>query len=232
MSLRSIYLTVCSAALFLSVVGRAQQPSTNAPSPATSAQADPAYSLIEKALQLLDAHDIDGAAKKLDAAIKLNSRSTVAHVLRASIYASKELWPQAEEEYTAAEQTAPSDARIKFFLAEVKFSEKQYDAARARYVALESDADKGDFAAYEVFLCDLLGGHEAVAAKELDAFNQIGSKPSYYFSNAAWGLFHKNIKEAKGWLDSAASMYPVQENADYAQTLRNLGYLPLPIPKK
>jgi hypothetical protein len=42
------------------------------------------------------------------------------------------------------------------------------------FVALEKDPDMGDFASYKVFLCDLFGGHEDAASKELDAFNEAG----------------------------------------------------------
>ncbi len=86
----------------------------------------------------------------------------------------------------------------------------------------------GDLAAYKVFLCDLLGGHEAVARKELDAFNDIAAKPSYFFSNAAWSLVHRNVEDARSWLNSAANVYPSAKIAYYATCLRDLGYLPLP----
>jgi hypothetical protein len=108
--------------------------------------------------------------------------------------------------------------------------QKQYDAARPGFVALESDPDMGDFASYKVFLCDLFGGHEAAAKKELDVFNVAMENPSYYFSNAAWDLVHKNLDDARSWLLSASRIYPLQKNTYYAQSLRDLGYLPIPGP--
>jgi hypothetical protein len=108
--------------------------------------------------------------------------------------------------------------------------QKQYDVARPGFVLLEKDPDMGDFASYKVFLCDLFGGHEAAARKELDVFNDVMGNPSYYFANAAWSLVHKNIEDARSWLVSASHIYPPQKNAYYAQSLRDLGYLPLPAP--
>jgi hypothetical protein len=108
--------------------------------------------------------------------------------------------------------------------------QKQYDVARPGFVALENDPDMGDFASYKVFLCDLFGGHPDVAKKELDAFDDVMGNPSYYFSNAAWSLVHKNTEEARSWLLSASRIYPPQKNVYYAQSLRDLGYLPLPQP--
>jgi hypothetical protein len=54
--------------------------------------------------------------------------------------------------------------------------------------------------------------------------------PSYYFSNAAWDLVHKNLDDARGWLLSASRIYPPEKNQYYAQSLRDLGYLPIPAP--
>ena len=91
----------------------------------------------------------------------------------------------------------------------------------------------GDFASYKVFLCDLFGGHEDAAKRELDTFTDAMDNPSCEFSNAAWGLFHKNIDGADGaryWLLRASRVYPPRKNAYYAQSLRDLGYLPLPTP--
>jgi hypothetical protein len=95
---------------------------------------------------------------------------------------------------------------------------------------LTNDPDMGDFAQYKVFLCDLFGGHEEQAKKELDVFDAAMGNPSYYFANAAWSLVHKNIEDARGWLVSASRIYPPQKNAYYAQSLRDLGYLPIPAP--
>jgi Tfp pilus assembly protein PilF len=186
--------------------------------------------MIAEAIQRMNANDVDGALNDLTKALKLNPNSTGAYVLRASIYCQKKLWTQAEDDFKAAARIAPTNAVLKFNLVEVKFMQKNYDAARPGFVALESDPDMGDFASYKVFLCDLFGGHEAVAKKELDVFDDAMGNPSYYFSNAAWSLVHKNLDDARSWLLSASRIYPPRKNAYYAQSLRDLGYLPIPGP--
>jgi len=119
---------------------------------------------------------------------------------------------------------------LKFNLVEVHFMQKQYDQARPGFVALERDPDMGDFALYKVFLCDLFGGHMDVAKKELDVFNDTMGNPSYYFANAAWSLAHNHVEDARSWLLSASRIYPPRKNMYYSQSLRDLGYLPLPQP--
>jgi tetratricopeptide (TPR) repeat protein len=234
---RTLSFAICVSALVFSAVGRAQpiEATTNAASstpkaPAPVTPQDTAKKIIADAVKRMNANDTDGALNDLSQALKLNPNSTGAYVLRASIYCQKKQWTQAEDDFKAAQKIAPTNAVLKFNLIEIKFMQKQYDLARPGFVALEKDPDMGDFACYKVFLCDLFGGHEDVAKKELDVFNDAMGNPSYYFSNAAWDLVHKNLDDARSWLLSASRIYPPEKNLYYAQSLRDLGYLPIPGP--
>jgi Tfp pilus assembly protein PilF len=239
---RTLFSVLGVFAILLSAVSQAQQPAPSgtgapslmAPTPESgsgmTSPADAAQKMIADAIQRMNANDTDGALNDLSQAIKVNPNSTGAYVLRASIYCQKKQWTQAEDDFKAAQRIAPTNSVLKFNLVEVMFMQKQYDAARPGFAALENDPDMGDFAAYKVFLCDLFGGHEAAAKQELDVFNATMGNPSYYFSNAAWSLVHKNLDDARSWLLSASRIYPPRKNAYYAQSLRDLGYLPIPGP--
>lgn len=227
---RDLFFVLCALA-FLTLLGRAQQlAKTNAPGAALTSPTDAAKQMIADAVQKMNANNVDGALNDLSQAIKVNPNSTGAYVLRAAIYCQKKQWPEAEADFKAAARIAPTNSVLKFNLVEVKFMQKEYDVARPGFIALETDPDMGDFASYKVFLCDLFGGHEAMARKELDVFNDTMGNPSYYFGNAAWSLVHKNIEDARSWLLSASRIYPPEKNAYYAQSLRDLGYLPIPAP--
>jgi Tfp pilus assembly protein PilF len=225
-------LAVYSLVLLFSPTVQAQQMATNASTnaPAAAPQVDPSSHAMAVAIGKMNANDADGALDKLTESIKLNPKNAAAYVLRASIYCQKKFWIQAGEDFAAAAAIDPKNVVIKFNQVEIKFLQKQYDAARPGFVALEDDPDMGDLAKYKVFLCDLFGGHEAVASKELDDFNKVDEYASYYFSNAAWDLYHKKPEDARGWLISASHIYAPQKNGYYAQSLRDLGYLPLPPP--
>jgi tetratricopeptide (TPR) repeat protein len=243
---RTLSLAVCASAFFLPAVDGAQQNATTGAAsppagvPAKAANAAPetateaAQKMIAAAIERMNANDLDGALNDLSRAVELNPNSSGAYVLRASIYCQKQHWTQAEDDFKAAARLAPTNAVLKFNLVEVKFMQKQYDVARPGFVALEQDPEMGDFASYKVFLCDLFGGHEAVAKKELDAFNANAmGNPSYEFSNAAWQLVHRQIEGDDGaryWLLRASRIYPPRKNMYYAQSLRDLGYLPIPGP--
>jgi hypothetical protein len=124
----------------------------------------------------------------------------------------------------------PKNDGLRYDLADLKFKQRQFDDARSAFVPLQDNHDSGisDLVRYKIFLCDLLGGHDDVASKELDAFNQVGSNASYYLGNAAWNLVHKKPEEAKTWLVSASHIYSESKQLRYASTLKEMGYLPLP----
>jgi tetratricopeptide (TPR) repeat protein len=239
MPARFLFLSLAlgASALLFTLPARAQQlASTNAPamtppaagkaaSPTLTSPREAAQKMIESAITKMSTNDVDGALNDLTQALKLNPTSTGAYVLRASIYCQKKQWPQAEADFTTAAKIAPTNTVLQFNLVEVHFMQK-----RPGFVALEKDPDMGDFASYKVFLCDLLGGHEDVAKKELDTFNDAMGNPSYYFANAAWSLVHNKVEDARSWLLSASRIYPPRKNAYYSQSLRDLGYLPLPQP--
>jgi len=227
--LRPLFFALATSG-FCAVLGHAQAPAgtaTPAPGsgPGLTSPIDPAQELIKSAMTKMNANDLDGALNDLTQAINTNPGSTGAYVLRASIYCQKKQWTQAENDFNAAAKIAPTNMVLKFNQIEVKFMQKQYDLARPGFLALVNDPDMGDFASYKVFLCDLMGGHEAQARRELDVFNATMGNPSYYFANAAWDLAHKNDDDARSWLGSALRIYPQRKNAYYAQSLKDLGLL-------
>ena len=173
--------------------------------------------------------NLDAALDKVNALIKTDSRNKQALMLRGSIYAKQLQWDKAEYDYEVAHVIDPNSGMVNFDLAELKFMQKKYDEARPGFVEVQSDKELGDLATYKVFLCDLFGAHEDQASKELDALNQVGGNPSYYFGNAAWDLFHNKTNDATDWLNTAGRIYAnvPQKIETYTSSLQSLGYLPI-----
>ena len=143
--------------------------------------------------------DLDDAVNIVNTAVKTNPKSFASLTLRGMIYSQKKNWVQSDADFNAALVLDPSNVVVKFNISEIKFVQKQYDAARPGFLALESDPAMGDFASYKVFLCDLLGGHDDVAAKELAAFNAAATHPSYYFvAYAAWYYWSTKNRRMRG----------------------------------
>jgi Tfp pilus assembly protein PilF len=187
--------------------------------------------LLRQAFQLVQEKQLDAALEKVSSAIEIAPKNPDAFILRGSIYIKQNLWAQAENDFQSALQLDNKHVQIKFDLAEIKFLQKKYDDARAGFVALQGDPEMGDLATYKVFLCDLLGGHDDDAAREWAAFNETGMNASYYFANAAWFFYRHQTEEARGWLKSAATIYPPNKFREYAASLVTLGYLSLPPPQ-
>jgi len=193
-------------------------------------QPDPVTLQLHQVFQLVQEKQFDAALDKVNAVLLAAPQNADVYGMRGNIYAQKELWDLAWKDYQTALQFDGNDIKMKFNLAEVDFMRKKYDDARPGFLAQEKDPDIGDLATYKVFLCDLFGGHDDVAAKELDAFNQVGSNASYYFANAAWSLYHHKTENARGWLMSATKIYAPNKFKLYAASLIALGYIPLPPP--
>ena len=232
MSSRLACLSFILCLAFFPTVRAQQQPPAVSPDSDSTARVDPYSTAIAQAMVKMDADDKEGALAELNKAIAANPKMSGAYVFRASLYCQKKMWPQADADFKTAIQIDPGNVVLKFNLIEVKFLQKQYDAARPEFAALVKDPDMGDFAAYKVFLCDLFAGHMDLAAKELAVFNDKDGNPSYYFGNAAWSLMHKNPEDARTWLVSASNIYPLAKNKLYAASLWDVGLLPLPNPPK
>lgn len=193
-------------------------------------KSDPAITDLLAAEKLLAANQYDAAMAKITASIQANPNIEDAYMLRGNIYAQQQHLDLATKDFQKVLELNPKSTAAKFDIAELLFRQKMYDQARPGFAEMQSDPDNGDLASYKVFLCDLFAGHDAVAAKELDAFNQVGGNASYYFANAAWDLYHKKIDDARGWLESATHIYAPAKFVLYISSLRELGYLPLPPP--
>lgn len=238
MSTRLFSLAICAFLLSPSLAN-AQQGTAPAATPkpastnaagakAPDVKVDASSKAIAEAMVCMQKNDFDGAIAKLTEAIQANPKIAGPYVFRASVYYQKKDWAKAEADFNAAAKIDPTNVVIKFNLIEMKFAQKQYEAARADYATLTGDKQLGDLAAYKVFLCDLLMKKDDLAKKERDAFDVVNVQPSRYFSMAAWYLVHKDPEGARSWLVSAANIFPSARISNYAIPLRDLGYLPLP----
>ena len=206
-------------------------PAKGAPAPAPQPVLTPTQRTLRDAAQLVHDGKVDAALPELNSVLQTDPKNMVALVLRGEVYSQKKVWDKAQNDFETAHLIDPTNYIVSFNLAEAKFSQKQYDAARAGFAELAGRSDDiGDLAAYKVFLSDLLSNHMDMAQKEFDAFNKVGSHASYYYANVAWDVFHHNTDDARTWLISASSIYSAEKNNLFSKSLIDLGYLPLPAP--
>lgn len=172
-----------------------------------SSPEEDARETLQKATDELNNGKIDEAMVDMDAAIALQPKNAEFYLFRGQIYARKKLWKRAEEDCTMALKIDPNAPAIKYSLAELKFMQRAYDDARPGFLQLEGDPAIGDLAAYKAYLCDLFSGNRTRAKQELDAFNRVRARPSYFFANLTWEMVNGRRSEASKWLEGASNAY-------------------------
>ena len=179
--------------------------------------------LLNESSTLLTQGKQDDALRKVDAALQIDPKNTLAYTLRAAIYAQEKLWDRAEQDYQTAYKIAPSEVVFKYNMAELQFMQKAYDNARPGFFALQHDKELGDLASYKVYLCDLFSRRNDIADKEREAIKKTGESPAYYYSNVAWYLIHQQKEEADTWLSSALQRFDAKTNDPYLKSLIEAG---------
>ena len=195
------------------------------PSPSEPAEAKPPAPETAPPIPPAKLKQLDAELAAADAIVNKNPSNLVGYLQRGNAYGSERKWDLARSDYQKALVIDPKCATASFNMAELDFMQGHYDAARPGFLAIVNNADFGDLAKYKVFLCDLFGGHEQVAARELAVFNQIGSEASYYFANVAWSLYHNKSGAAQSWWQSATQIFAPDKVNLYAKPLIDLGYI-------
>jgi hypothetical protein len=191
---------------------RVEADSATPPSPAPSSAA----SLIEKATQDQAAGKLEEGAREASAALVLDPQNKAALELRGTIYVEEKLWDRASRDFATLIKISP-DPAYRYKLAEIKFLQHQYDDARPLFAVLKNDPNLGDLARYDVFICDLFGFHEDIAARDLATLDSTGKLPSYYYGRAAWAYFHSQNPLASHLVAQASGKFNGTVNRLYMQ---------------
>jgi hypothetical protein len=190
-------LLFCGTVLVMASVARADDATGKLPT---------ASDLVERATTDVADGKLDRARTEVIAALAIEPNNAAALDLRGSIYVEQKLWPLAERDYTRLNQLSP-DPAYQYKLAQIKFLQKLYDDARPMFAALKDDPRLGDLARYKVFVCDLFGAHEAIAARDLDLLDSTGEKPSYYYGRALWLGMHGQNPAAGHYVAHASGKF-------------------------
>ena len=154
-----------------------------------------AASLVEQATGDEAGGKLDRALSEVTTALAMDDKNTGALELRGTIYVEKKFWDLAERDFTTLNRLSP-DPAYQYKLAQIKFLQREYDDARPLFAALKDDPRLGDLASYKVFICDLFGAHEAIAARDLTTLDPAGDKPSFYYGHAIWAAAHHDQPQA------------------------------------
>jgi len=199
------------------------------PPPVPAPESPQVQELLREANDLESNGQMADALTKVDTALQIEPNNVSAYDLRAFLYAKKKLWDMAEQDYKTALKLLPSSAHFKFELAELKFIQHDYDAARPGFIALKNDPQLGDLATFKVFLCDLLSRRDKVASTELATMDKSGTSPAYYYSEATWYMIHGNQEQVKKWLSSGGQLFGSKVADLYMLSLQEADVLQAPV---
>ncbi len=200
------------------------------PVPATSPKYDEEAfrSNYVKAAEAFSRNDLDDSLRFLALAEEAKPSQANCANLKGAIYTRKRDWPKAQDAFEEALRLQPNLPMAEFNLGEVHFLNKEYAAARTRFKTFLQSQPQNDLAQYKVFLCDLFTGNESKTNQFLKNLQPSSASPIYYFCRAAQSFVKGNTAEAMDFINSAYRIYPAEDNATFADSLVEKGYLQSP----
>lgn len=191
--------------------GQARTTSGSSPPPASGLDRD---HLLDQARDDASNGKYDQAVGEITLALQMNDKDAGAYEQRAELYSTMKLWDKAARDYTAANKISP-DPAYKYKLGEIQYVQKRYDEARPYFTGIQSDSRLGELARYRVFLCDLFGAHESIAAGDLAVIDRNPKSVGYYYANVAYHLYHGERLEANKLLAQVDQAFDKDVRAPY-----------------
>lgn len=180
--------------------------------------------LVEQAADDIKKHHYDAALKKADAAVALApGDSSVLNAKGAALVELKR-YDEAAKVLAAAVANDPKNFPAQFNLAEILSLQKKYDEAATKFTALQSRFGDLPVLKYKIFLCALLGGHDAEAQEALRDMRYPADGAAWYFAHIADELKSGDRAGAKKLLAAAEAIHG-DEIVTYRETLEDIGLL-------
>ena len=180
--------------------------------------------LVEQAADDINHHHYEAALKNADAAVALAPGNSAALNARGAALVELKRYDEASKVLSAAVANDPQNFPAQFNLAEILSLQKKYDEAATEFAALQSKFGNLPVLKYKIFLCALLGGHDAVAREALRDMRYPADGAAWYFAHIADDLKSGNRAEAKKLLAAAEAIHG-DETVTYRETLEDIGLL-------
>lgn len=186
------------------------------------------------AAQDLNAGDYREALKKLDAIDERQPDLAAAQNLRGVALMRLTEYRNAETALRKARAIDPGFWEARYNLAEVPFLAKNWTLARSRLIELIAEPNEHvdgatrDLIQFKILLTCLLQEKSKQAAAALEKLQSSPESPALYYAKAALALQHRDQKEAKEWMATAAKEYSPQLNRLFTESFYEVGWLPKP----
>ncbi len=179
---------------------------------------------FQKASQAFGENEYEVALSHLARFDQLAPEHPAGQNLRGAILVRQRKLPEAEAVFRAMLEKRPDDKTAMFNLGEALFVQRRFAEARPLFEKF-NEGQNNALATYKFLLCDLLGGREAEARRQINNLLASAYHPLYYFAHAAVKFHEDKGDEARKLLQSAFSIYPGGTNATFADSLIELGWI-------
>ncbi|MBA3650352.1 MAG: tetratricopeptide repeat protein [Chthoniobacterales bacterium] len=186
------------------------------------------------AAQDLNAGNYREALKKLDAIDLRQPDLAAAQNLRGVALMRLTEYRNAESALRKARAIDPGFWEAHYNLAEVPFLTKNWTLARSRLSELIAEPNEHvdgatrDLIQFKILLTCLLEEKVKQAGAALEKLQSSPESPALYYAKAALALQHRDQKEAKQWIATAAKEYSPQLNRLFTESFYEVGWLPKP----
>ena len=210
-------------------------PAIHIPSPKERAQGDDLY---QQAFSAYQAGDYAQAQRLIEKADQLKPDQPDGWNLRGMVFLKQNAFNKAEAAFTRAVALDPKLWAAQFNLAETPFQGKDYARARLRFESLLGQTDRykeakqWELVQFKAFMCCVLMGDHAGAAKKMAKIPSNGSAtPAYLYAQAALAYSRKDLAGARKPLVAARTTYSPVLNDVFTNSLVVAGWeSPLPPP--
>lgn len=180
--------------------------------------------LIVESQQLQSQKKYTDALEKIHQAEELQPNSPVIANARGSIYTAMRDFDKAQAFFTKAKEQNPDSFEPRFNLTELDYVRGKYGDAEVSFTDILKQFPKirqevRHLIQFKVLVCQLKQNKIPEAEATMKAFTFMDDTPAYYFAKASFA-FQKNLKpEAQEWLAKAGTIFKLQDNAAYLDTL-------------
>lgn len=220
MRIHTFFLCIWAVVASLTLISTLQAAGENIPEAYKQAYSN--------AVQAFQKEEFDRALTALQSADTAFPRQSQTYNLMGAVYVKQKKYDDAEHFFMKAYQADTSNSIALFNLGEVYFLKKDYVKSRETFVKFMSQKGNKNnaLARLKVVLCDVVMGKSAEVEKLLKSDIQPHPEnPLWYYANAAVKFQANDEEKARGFIQSAFTIYPGGMNAAFADSFIELKWL-------
>jgi tetratricopeptide (TPR) repeat protein len=183
-------------------------------------KADPEFVRAQVALARIDVEEgrLDAATRRLKSARSIEPHNPWIYIGFGDYFKTQKNYEMAEAEYRSAIRNAPREARAHYLLAKVLLlQDRQSEALESAQAALDLEERNPKYMVERAKILGKLGRHEEAENIMKRAIRMMPEEDGFYVQLAQALIGRERLKEAQGYLRTAAGLDRENPNIPYLQ---------------